>query len=347
MTSPSSLPLPIIFGCKGPELSAATRDFFRASNPLGFILFDSNCVEPKQVRALVDDLRNTVGRPDAPILIDQEGGRVARLKPPHWRAAPSAGRIGALVATRGLEAACDAARLNSRLLAAELTALGVDVDCAPVVDVPVPGSHNVIGDRAYSADAFIVGKMARAAAEGLLEGGVMPIIKHIPGHGRAFADSHAELPVVNDRREALEASDFAAFRAVADIPWAMTAHVLYTAIDPDRPATTSRRVIADVIRGYIGFKGVLISDDLSMKALEGGLPERARAVLDAGCDLVLHCSGNLEQMQAIVKDLPAMTPETAKRLAAANAMRPRPQPVDSAALLARLNELLADERASS
>jgi beta-N-acetylhexosaminidase len=339
-------PLPVIFGCSGSELSSAELDFFRACNPLGFILFGRNIVEPDQVRALVGALRGSVGRSDAPVLIDQEGGRVARLKPPHWRAAPPAGRIGALVATRGLDAACEAARLNSRLLAAELTWLGIDVDCAPVADVPVAQAHEIIGDRAYSTDAFIVGKVARAAAEGFLEGGVIPVIKHIPGHGRAQADSHAELPVVEDRRAALEASDFAAFRALADMPWAMTAHVLYTAIDPDRPATTSRRIIADVIRSYIGFKGVLISDDISMQALEGDLAERARASLDAGCDLVLHCTGDLEEMQAIVKGLPVLSPDAARRLAAGSAMR-RTQPVDRVALAARLDELLANHGVQS
>jgi beta-N-acetylhexosaminidase len=337
----AAAPLPVIFGCAGVELSADEADFFRARNPLGFILFGRNVADPDQVRTLVEALRRSVGRSDAPVLIDQEGGRVARLRPPHWRAAPPAGRIGALVATRGLDAACEAARLNARLLAAELTELGIDLDCAPVVDVPVPQAHEIIGDRAYSSDAFIVGKVARAAAEGFLEGGVIPIIKHIPGHGRALADSHAELPVVEDRRAALEASDFAAFRCLADMPWAMTAHVLYTSIDPDRPGTTSRRVVADVIRSYIGFKGVLVSDDISMQALDGDLAERARASLDAGCDIVLHCTGDLAEMQAIAKNLPLLSKDAARRLSAANAMRAPAGPVDRVALLARLNELLA------
>jgi beta-N-acetylhexosaminidase len=334
-------PSPIVVGCSGPSLSAAERSFFEAADPLGFILFARNVMDPKQVRALVDELRATVGRSDAPVLIDQEGGRVARLKPPHWRAAPPGGRIGALVETQGVAAACEAAHVNSQLLAAELIELGIDVDCAPVVDVPVADAHDIIGDRAYSKDPALVAKIARAAAEGLLAGGVMPIIKHIPGHGRARADSHAELPVVGEPIPVLEASDFAAFRPLADMPWAMTAHVLYTAIDRERPATTSPRVVKDIIRGSIGFNGVLVSDDLSMRALDGELPDRATAALAAGCDIVLHCTGVLEEMQAIAKALPPMSPDAARRIAAANAMRPKPPArVDREALAARLDALL-------
>jgi beta-N-acetylhexosaminidase len=309
-----STPLPVIFGCQGAELTADERALFQAHNPLGFILFGRNVVDPAQVKSLIAALRESVGRADAPVLIDQEGGRVARLRPPHWRAAPPAGRIGALVEREGIEVACEAARINSRLLANELAALGIDVDCAPVADVPVPDAHDIIGDRAYAADPVLVGRMARAAAQGLLDGGVLPVVKHIPGHGRARADSHEELPVVEDSRTALERSDFAPFRVLADMPWAMTAHVLYTSLDRDNPATTSRKVIAEIIRGHIGFDGVLVSDDLSMKALKGDLPSRGRAALEAGCDVLLHCTGNFAEMQTLVADMPHMTERALERV---------------------------------
>ncbi len=333
------MPLPVILGCLGPTLAPEEREFFRAVDPLGFILFGRNIVDPQQVRGLVDELRATVARADAPVLSDQEGGRVARLKPPHWRTAPPAGKIGAVAASRGLEEACEAAWLNSRLLADDLVALGIDVDCAPVADVPIPEAHAIIGDRAYSNDAFLVGKIARAAAEGLLEGGVLPVIKHIPGHGRALADSHEDLPVVEDRRAALDGSDFAPFRALADMPWAMTAHVVYTAIDAEHPATTSPRVISEVIRSHIGFKGVLVSDDLSMKALDGDLGSRARAAIGAGCDLVLHCTGIYDEMKEVVEALTPMTAELIRRVAAARSMAMQPAPFDRAAAEARLQNL--------
>ena len=305
---------PLIFGCSGPELTSEERDFFRAADPLGFILFSRNIVEPRQVRELTGALRDAVGRDDAPILIDQEGGRVARLKPPHWRLTPPAAKIGAVMQTGGLVAACEAARLNALVTALDLAALGVDVDCAPVADVPTRDAHDIIGDRAYGDDPQTVARLARAVMDGLLEGGVLPVIKHIPGHGRARADSHAELPVVDADRAALEHSDFAAFRALADAPWAMTAHVLYTSLDRERPATTSARVIEEVIRGHIGFGGVLVSDDLSMKALEGGLGERARGALDAGCDLALHCTGVLDEMKAIAAAARPMSAAAARRI---------------------------------
>jgi beta-N-acetylhexosaminidase len=338
-------PRPVIFGCAGLTLSEAERDFFRRTDPLGFILFARNVADPAQLGTLVADLRACVGRADAPVLIDQEGGRVARLRPPHWRAAPPAGRIGALVAAKGLDAASEAARLNSRLLAAELADLGIDVDCAPVADVPVPGAHSVIGDRAFADDPVLVGKLAHAAAIGLLEGGVIPIVKHIPGHGRARADSHAELPVVDTPAAELAATDFLPFRTLAHLPWAMTAHVLYRAIDPENPATTSPRVIAEVIRGAIGFDGVLVSDDLSMKALRGDLPALATAALAAGCDVVLHCTGELAEMQAIAPVLKPLSGATAARLRRGREMRLPPQSGagpgwDRAAARARLDDLM-------
>lgn len=291
-------PAAVVFGCAGATLSEAERAFFSATDPLGFILFARNCVDPAQVTALVRALRDSVGRDDAPVLIDQEGGRVARLRPPHWRAAPAAAVFGLLARTDPV-AAADALRLNTRLIAAELSALGIDVDCLPVLDVPQAGAHDVIGDRAYGGGPEIVAMLGRAACEGLREGGVLPVIKHVPGHGRAAADSHAALPVVDASLDMLRQSDFMPFAALSDMPLAMTAHVVYSALDPARPATLSPTVIGDIIRGELGFTGVLLSDDIGMGALSGGFAERAEAALDAGCDLILHCSGDMPEMQAV------------------------------------------------
>jgi len=280
-----------VFGCAGPVLEPAEAAFFRDARPWGFILFGRNIETPDQVRALVASLRETVDRTDAPVLVDQEGGRVQRLGPPHWARMPP----GRAYADVDLEIA----RLGGRLIAHDLHALGINVDCAPVVDVPTIGAHDIIGDRAYGATPAPVATIARAVAEGLIAGGVAPIIKHIPGHGRAGADSHLDLPVVNAPLADLDAHDFAPFRALTDLPMAMTAHVVYSALDPDHPATTSTAVIDTVIRGMIGFDGLLISDDLSMKALRGNYADRARASLDAGCDVVLHCNGSMEEMRAV------------------------------------------------
>ena len=343
----STAPRPVIFGCAGTALSADERAFFRDVDPLGFILFGRNIAEPAQVRRLVAELRASVGRADAPVLIDQEGGRVARLKPPHWRDAPPAGRIGALVGPRGVDAACEAARLNSRLLAAELTDLGIDVDCAPVADVPVPGAHSIIGDRAYAEDPVLVGKLAHAAAIGLLEGGVIPIVKHIPGHGRARADSHVALPVVDEPEAMLERSDFLPFRTLSHLPWAMTAHVLYRAVDAERPATTSSRVISQVIRGWMGFDGVLVSDDLSMQALAGDLASRATSSLEAGCDLVLHCTGDMAEMKQIAPVLPPLSAAAAARVQRGREMAMPGTAWDKAAAVARLGELLGSVQAKA
>jgi beta-N-acetylhexosaminidase len=303
---------PTIFGCAGKELGAAERGFFASANPLGFILFARNCETPDQIRALVADLRASVGREDAPVLIDQEGGRVARLKPPQWRAAPPAERFGAL-AERNRAAGLEAARINSHLIGRELAALGIDVDCAPVLDLRLPGAHDIIGDRAFGTTPQRVAELGRAACEGLLAAGVLPVIKHIPGHGRALADSHLELPVVRTSRTELEATDFEPFRRLADMPWAMTAHLVYTAIDPDRPATLSPKVIAEIIRGHIGFDGLLLCDDLSMKALKGDLGDLARQALAAGCDIVLHCNGQMEEMTRIAAAAGTISAEAERR----------------------------------
>src|SRR5260221_8666174 len=287
-----SQPRAMILGCAGAALAPEERDFFRAVDPLGFILFQRNCLDPAQVRGLVDALRASVGRADAPVLIDQEGGRVARLRPPHWRTYPSAARIAALG-----DAAADTARDVAGLIADDLSRLGITVDCLRVLALPMPGADAIIGDRAYGTAPERVAALGRAVCEGLLAGGILPVVKHIPGHGRATVDSHLACPVVAAARDELTAHDFAPFRALNDMNWAMTAHIVYTAIDAVRPATLSPVVIAEVIRGAIGFDGVLVSDDLSMQALGGGLGERASGALAAGCDVVLHCNGRLDEMR--------------------------------------------------
>jgi beta-N-acetylhexosaminidase len=328
-----------IVGCSGLAITPDERAFFRDADPWGFILFKRNIEDPEQVRALTASLRETVGREDAPILIDQEGGRVQRMGPPHWRRYPPGrayGRMG------GDGAQCEMARLGARLMAHDLLSVGVTVDCLPVLDVPTPGAHDIIGDRAYADDPADVAALGRAAAEGLLDGGVLPVIKHIPGHGRAGADSHEALPVVEATREELERIDFEPFRALADMPLAMSAHVVYTAIDPDNPATTSRTVIDDVIRGSIGFDGLLMSDDLSMKALSGSLRERARAALAAGCDVALHCNGKLDEMQAVAEAAPVLSGRARQRAEDALArLRQKLKPFDPVDAHARLAAALA------
>lgn len=330
-----------IAGCSGPVLTPEERAFFRDARPWGFILFRRNVETPDQVRALTAALRDCVGRSDAPILIDQEGGRVQRLGPPHWPAYPTARALAATF-PNAPERCREIVRLGARLIAHDLLALGIDVDCLPVVDVPVPGAHDIIGDRAYGTDAASVGTLSRAAAEGLMAGGVLPVIKHIPGHGRAEADSHLALPVVTAGRGALNRQDFRAFAFVADMPMAMTAHVVYTAIDKDAPATTSRRVIRSVIRRRIGFDGLLMSDDLSMKALSGDFGERTQAAILAGCDVVLHCNGDLAEMRAVAEAAPDLRGTARRRADAALKRRPTlPEPLDVEAARARLGEALA------
>lgn len=327
---------PVIFGCEGVVLSAVERAFFRDADPLGFILFARNCETSAQIKRLVADLRDSIGRADAPILIDQEGGRVARLKPPHFPSYPAAAKIAAL----GTNARA-AAWLAARLIADDLGQLGITVDCAPVLDLPVAGADPVIGDRAWGDDPATVAENGLAVCDGLMAGGVLPIIKHIPGHGRATVDSHRALPVVETSRHELDSTDFAPFRALAGMPWAMTAHVLYTAIDADRPATLSPRVIAEVIRAGIGFDGVLLCDDLSMAALGGKIEARARDALTAGCDLVLHCNGILDEMQAIAGAIGAIGDEARRRVAAGEARRDAPGAFDRYETEKRLAALLA------
>jgi beta-N-acetylhexosaminidase len=329
----------VIFGCASTILSPEERSFFARVNPLGFILFSRNIVAPGQVKALTETLREVVGRHDAPILIDQEGGRIQRLQPPQWRASPAAASLGRLaLADRG--GALEAARLSGRLIASELTKLGIDVDCAPVLDLRLPGAHDVIGDRAFSGDPDLVAALGRALAEGLGAGGVLPVAKHIPGHGRAKSDSHVALPVVDADEAELSRTDFAPFKALNDLPWAMTAHVIYSAIDPAEPATTSSTVVRNIIRGTIGFDGLLLSDDLSMEALRGDLGARARASLGAGCDVVMHCNGRMDEMAAVAAAAAPLSDAAVERLGRSRAWLAGRRPVDVAQAEPRLAALL-------
>ena len=326
-----------IFGCRGPTLLPEEGAFFREARPWGFILFGRNVQSPDQVRSLTDALRATVDRPDAPVLIDQEGGRVARLGPPHWRKYPPGRAYGELPANDPLLRR-EITRLGARLLAHDLTALGISVDCLPVLDVPQPGAHDVIGDRAYGTTADEVAVLGRAACEGLIAGGVLPVIKHIPGHGRAMADSHLDLPVVDAIYAQLDARDFAPFRMLSDMPMAMTAHVVYMAVDPRHPATTSRKAMTQVVRGAIGFDGLVMTDDLSMKALHGDLTSRAKASLAAGCDVVLHCNGDMTEMTAVLAGTKPLAGRAAQRARAALArIASAPEPFDVAAGRARFD----------
>lgn len=308
-----------IYGCSGTALTDEERHFFREAQPWGFILFARNIDKPEQVRRLIGDLREAAGH-EAEVLVDQEGGRVQRLRPPHWRAYPPGRRFGELY-ERDVETGLHAARLGAKLMAAELRYLGFTVDCLPVLDVPVPGAHDVIGDRAYALTPGPVAALGLAASEGLLAGGVLPVIKHIPGHGRAGVDSHLSLPVVDTPAADLERVDFAPFHALRHLPLAMTAHVVYSAYDADRPATTSPLVIDKVIRRHIGFDGLLMSDDLSMEALSGTLAERAKASLDAGCDLVLHCNGKMAEMEAVAPEVPILSGRALERSEKAISLR--------------------------
>jgi len=324
------MPRAFITGVAGLVLAADERAFLRESQPWGFILFKRNVDTPAQVRGLVAALRESVGRADAPVLIDQEGGRVQRLGPPHWPKYPP-GAVFARLYEHDREAGLKAARLGARLIAHDLEQLGVTVDCLPLADVPVSDADPIIGDRAYGRTPQQVAIIAQAVTDGLMDGGVLPVLKHIPGHGRATADSHHRLPVVEVDATTLESSDFAAFRPLAKLPLGMTAHVVFSAIDPVAPATTSVKMVREVIRGFIGFDGLLMSDDVSMGALSGTLAERSRAALHAGCDVVLHCNGTLDEMHAVAGESPLLAGEAGRRADAALAARRRPAALDVAA----------------
>jgi len=317
-----SAPRAAIFGCAGPDLGADERAFFRDADPLGFILFARNVDTPERTRRLVEELRSSVARAEAPVLIDQEGGRVARLRPPHWRKAPPARLLGELYA-RDPERGLLATRFNAQLLAADAASIGCDVDCLPVLDIAYLQTHAAIGDRAYADRPEPVAALGRAAAEGLLAEGVMPVIKHMPGHGRATVDSHAALPRVAAPRELLERTDFLPFKLLSDLPWAMTGHLLFEAIDRDNAITVSARGVKEVIRGHIGFDGLLLSDDLSMQALGGSLGDRADRALAAGCDVVLHCNGRMDEMVDIANRTGPMTPAAERRFEAGRSVLAR------------------------
>lgn len=328
-----------ITGISGLGLTDDERGFLRETRPWGFILFKRNVDNPAQVAGLVQQLRAEIGQPDAPVLIDQEGGRVQRLGPPHWPVYPRGAVFSALYDIDS-QLGLTAARLSARLIAADLADLGITVDCLPLADVPIAGADAVIGDRAYGTEPAKVAAIARAVTEGLEQGSVLPVLKHIPGHGRATADSHFRLPRVDTPREELERSDFAAFQPLADLPMAMTAHVVFSALDPAQPATTSATIIDQVIRQRIGFQGLLMSDDVSMNALEGTIAERTRAIVAAGCDVVLHCNGKLDEMRQVAAETPELAGRALQRAEAALASRKPPQPFDRAAARAELEALI-------
>jgi beta-N-acetylhexosaminidase len=328
-----------ITGVSGPELSATEREFIRSERPWGFILFKRNIETPEQVIILVQELRKVVDDPDAPVLIDQEGGRVQRLGPPHWPVYPPGAAFGTLYdIDRAL--GLSAARLSARLIAADLAELGITVDCLPLADLPVAGADAVIGNRAYGTEPAKVAAIARAVTQGLEQGGILPVLKHIPGHGRATADTHFRLPEVDTAKTELERTDFAAFQPLADLPMAMTAHVVFSALDPAHPATTSATIIEQVIRGVIGFQGLLMSDDVSMNALAGSIAERTRAIVAAGCDMVLHCNGRLDEMREVAAETPELSGKALRRAAMALAARKPPQPFDRLAARADLDGLI-------
>lgn len=313
-----------ISGCSGYELLPEEVAFFRSEDPWGLILFRRNCGDPEQLATLVTSFRAAVGRSNAPVLIDQEGGRVQRLRPPCWPSFPPAKRFGDLY-EKDPRRARRAAFLGARLIAHELFSLGITVDCLPLLDMCFEDTIDAIGDRAYSSEPDIVADLGRAAYGGLLEGGVLPVIKHLPGHGRAGVDSHLELPRIRAGRDELE-EDYRPFRAFSDAPLAMTAHLLYEAIDGDLPATQSRDVIQGIIRNEIGFHGCLMSDDISMKALGGDMHERAAACFAAGCDIVLHCNAEMPEMTAVAIAAPELAGEAYARCEAALALRKDPAP---------------------
>ncbi len=329
-----------IYGLEGETLSPDEKAFFRDADPWGFILFARNIDRPKQVRALTDALRDCVGR-DVPVFIDEEGGRVQRFKPPTWRKAPQAELFGMLY-DREPELAIEAVKLNHQLLGAELIATGVDADCAPCMDIRVPGAHDVIGDRAFHKTPEPVRVLGQAALEGLLDQGVLGVIKHIPGHGRAGVDSHLELPVVDTDEETLSETDFAAFVGIEGALMAMTAHVIYAAIDPDHCATHSSEVISRIIRQHMGFDGLLMSDDLSMEALSGALQQRGERALAAGCDMLLHCNGKMDEMVAVAHAAVRMDGKAQERGDAALAARKSPSSFDPVDGVARLDTLFAE-----
>lgn len=328
----------VIFGCSGHHLTEEERDFFRRVQPWGFILFGRNIDHPDQVANLVDELKSCVDHTPVPVLIDQEGGRVRRLRPPHWQDYYSAAEIGHRYAVNK-EQGLRMAWLQSRLMAFDFIKLGINVDCMPVLDIPVAGSHDVIGDRAYGDHVSQVSMLAGAAAEGLLDGSVLPVVKHTPGHGRAQEDSHLALPCVDADLEALKATDFMPFQNLSHLPLAMTAHVVYAAVDPTQPATTSSVVIQEIIRDHIGFDGLLMCDDLAMHALSGDFGIRVQSAFAAGCDVVLHCNGTMPEMQEVAAHLPKLTGKAEERAEQALSLLEAGSQGDEALLRAEFSDL--------
>jgi beta-N-acetylhexosaminidase len=332
-----------ISGCAGLELTPEEREFFREQDPWGLILFRRNIDTPAQVKALCEDFRRCVRRSDAPILVDQEGGRVQRLGPPYWPAYPP-GSVYGEVYNNDREKGRHAARLGARLIAHDLLSLGITVNCLPLLDLRLPETTDIIGDRSYSSDPEEVADIGRAVCDGLLEGGVLPVIKHLPGHGRALVDSHLELPRISATGKEMSGSDFKAFAALSDIALAMTAHILYEDLDASAPATQSPQVIKDVIRGELGFNGCLMSDDISMKALDGEMSDRALASYAAGCDLVLHCNGDMAEMAAVAAAAPVLTGLPLERCERALSERKPAAPFDEAKARADFASLIAGDK---
>jgi beta-N-acetylhexosaminidase len=326
-----------ISGCAGTSLSDDERAFFAETRPCGLILFARNCQSVSQLRTITEDFRDAVESDAALVLIDQEGGRVQRLRPPQWRQMPPARVYGDLY-LHDPEGARAAAFAGGRLIAAELREAGITVNCTPVLDVPEAGSHDIIGDRAFSFDPGVVSNLGRAVVEGTLAGGVLPVIKHVPGHGRAMADSHLSLPRIDASAEELIEVDFRPFMALCHAPLAMTAHVLLTAFDEERPASTSPVIMGEVIRELIGLTGLVMSDDIGMQALGGPFAERAAAVIDAGCDVALHCSGELAEMREVASAVPPLEGESAERFARAIAELGEPQAFDADQALVLVRE---------
>jgi beta-N-acetylhexosaminidase len=331
-----------ITGVSGFTLTANERSFLREAEPWGFILFSRNVRTPGQIKKLTAECREAVGA-NAPVLIDQEGGRVQRLGHPHWPYYPSGATYGRIY-DRDVAKGLAAAGLGARLIASDLLPLGIDVDCLPIADVPARGANAVIGDRAYGRTPEAVAAIGGAVAAGLLAGGVLPVLKHIPGHGRANADSHERLPVVKTPRGELEPRDFAAFQPLSKLPMGMTAHVVFSDIDPLAPATTSATMVQEVIRGFIGFEGLLMSDDIAMGALSGSAATRTQAAIAAGCDVVLHCNGKLEEMREVAEHAPKLAGKALKRANAALAMRAEPEEFDRIEGRKTFASLIAGER---
>ena len=331
----------IVLGCEGTKLTADEKAFYKETNPFGFILFARNVENPEQLRALTDEMRNSVGDETVPVLIDQEGGRVRRLRPPHWRDYPAMRLFGDRFNDDPRNTA-EALHLTLTLMSQDLLAAGITVNCAPVLDVPIPGSNEaVLGDRAFAEEPFLVSGLGQVAVDAFLANGILPVIKHLPGHGRAMCDSHKELPRVEATYPELQEQDFLPFRALRKAPLGMTGHILFRCIDGDNPATTSERVIREIIRGEIGFEGLLFSDDLSMEALQGDFKQRASASLKAGCDVVLHCNGKMSEMTAAVEGSAPLTESAIARWQHAQSLLPEKLDADTSEIESRLAELMA------